>query len=63
LDDPLNLMRVMPTQGGQPCAFPRMAFLFAQTNNESGKHEMRKKSLSNRFFFLRSCFPDSSSVS
>jgi len=40
MDDPLNLMRVMPTQGGQPCAFPRMAFLFvAKESRNAGKDQ------------------------
>jgi len=31
MDDPLNLMRVMPTQGGQPC-FSAHGFIFLTTN-------------------------------
>src|SRR2546421_9120281 len=30
-------MRVMPTQGGQPCVFPRMAFLFSDRINRMDK--------------------------
>jgi hypothetical protein len=50
LDDPLNLMRVMPSKGArvrcrtgdfQPCDFSAHGFLFCETY-ESGKQERRK---------------------
>ena len=41
MDDPLNLMRVMPTQGGQPSFSARLIFLTtkdAKVNQNHGLH-------------------------
>ena len=35
MDDPLNLMRVMPTQGGQPCFSARLSFATMDTITDS----------------------------
>ena len=40
MDDPLNLMRVMPTQGGQPC-FSAHGFIFLTTNRHEDESEPR----------------------
>jgi hypothetical protein len=37
LDDPLNLMRVMPPKGGQPCVFPHGFFVFETKLTECTK--------------------------
>jgi hypothetical protein len=41
MDDPLNLMRVMPTQGGQPCSSARLYFL--TTNGANGMSDIEGK--------------------
>jgi hypothetical protein len=40
VDDPLNLMRVMPPKGSQPCVFSAHGFLFiAKESKNAGKDQ------------------------